>query len=123
MADTSRNYLILGALYLCIGMLMGIVMGVRESFELAPVHAHVNLVGFASHTAFGLVGKVWPALARDALAKLQFVLFALGSPILMVGIGISILGHNPLLAIIGSLMTFVGAILYFVMVVRSSRQA
>ncbi len=123
MSDTSRTYLILGALYLCIGMLMGIVMGIKESFELAPVHAHINLVGFASHTAFGLVGKVWPPIARDALAKIQFLSFAIGSPILMIGIAISILSQVPVLAIIGSLLTFLGALLYLVMVVRSSRTA
>jgi len=123
MSDTSRSYLILGALYLCIGMFMGIVMGIKESFELAPVHAHINLVGFASHTAFGLVGKVWPAIARDALAKIQFLSFAIGSPILMIGIAISILSQVPVLAIIGSLLTFLGALLYLVMVVRSSRTA
>jgi hypothetical protein len=123
MSDTSRSYLILGALYLCIGMFMGIVMGIKESFELAPVHAHINLVGFASHTAFGLVGKVWPTVARDALARIQFLSFAIGSPILMIGIAVSILSQVPILAIIGSLLTLLGALLYLVMVVRSSRTA
>jgi hypothetical protein len=123
MGDLSRNYLILGAVYLCVGMLLGIVMGIKESFELAPVHAHINLVGFASHTAFGLVGKVWPGVARDSLAKAQFWLFVVGSPLLMVGIAISILVLNPVVAIIGSLLTLLGAILYLVMVVRSSAGA
>jgi len=123
MSDTSRSYLILGALYLCIGMFMGIVMGIKESFELAPVHAHINLVGFASHTAFGLVGKVWPTVARDALARIQFLSFAIGSPILMIGIAVSILSQVPILAIIGSLLTLLGALLYLVMVVRSSGTA
>jgi len=123
MSDASRSYLILGALYLCIGMFMGIVMGIKESFELAPVHAHINLVGFASHTAFGLVGKVWPTIARDALARIQFLSFAIGSPILMIGIAVSILSQVPILAIIGSLLTLLGALLYLVMVVRSSGTA
>lgn len=84
------------------------------------MHAHINLVGFASHTAFGLVGKVWPGVARDALAKIQFLIFAIGSPILMIGIAISILDQNPVVAIIGSLLTLLGALIYLVMVVRSS---
>jgi hypothetical protein len=123
MADTSRSYLILGALYLCLGMLMGIVMGMRESFELAPVHAHINLVGFACHSLFGVIGKVFPGVARDSLAKAQFWIFTIGSPILMIGIAISILDLNPLVAIIGSLLTLLGSLLYLVMVLRSSAKA
>lgn len=123
MADTNRNYLILGAVYLSLGMLLGIVMGIRESFELAPVHAHINLVGFACHSVFGVVGKVFPGVARDRLAKSQFWIFAVGSPILMVGIAFSIVGHNPLVAILGSLLTLLGALLYLVMVLRSSAKA
>jgi len=30
-------------------MLLGIVMGIQQDFRLAPVHAHINLVGFAAH--------------------------------------------------------------------------
>ncbi len=123
MADTSRNYLILGTLYLCLGMVMGIVMGMSENFELTPVHAHINLVGFACHSIFGIVGKVWPGVARNSFAKAQFWIFVVGSPILMVGIGLSIVGHNPVLAIIGSLLCLIGVLLYLAMIIRSSAKA
>jgi len=72
---------------------------------------------------FGVVGKVFPGVARDRLAKSQFWIFAVGSPILMVGIAFSIVGHNPLVAILGSLLTLLGALLYLVMVLRSSAKA
>jgi hypothetical protein len=40
-------WLKLAALYLVIGVAMGIIMGDSQDFTLRPVHAHVNLVGWA----------------------------------------------------------------------------
>jgi len=37
----------LSVLYLVLGMTMGIAMGMSHDFLLRPVHAHVNLLGFA----------------------------------------------------------------------------
>ena len=123
MTDISRAYLVLGALYLCVGMTLGIGMGIQENFVLVPAHAHINLVGFACHSIFGLVGKVFPAVARDSLAKVQFWLFAIGTPILAVGVAVVNLYQNPALAIIGSILCLLGALLYLVMVARSSGKA
>ena len=44
-------YIALGAFYLVVGMVLGIVMGIQQDFALAPVHAHINLVGFMQRTA------------------------------------------------------------------------
>jgi hypothetical protein len=61
MKQNDSLYIVLGALYLVAGMLLGIVMGIRQDFQLAPVHAHVNLVGFAAHSVFGLFTRPGPA--------------------------------------------------------------
>jgi hypothetical protein len=31
-----------------VGMALGIVMGIRQEFLLAPAHAHLNLLGFVT---------------------------------------------------------------------------
>jgi hypothetical protein len=38
---------------LLVGMVAGIVMGIREDFTLAPAHAHLNLVGGVLLFLFG----------------------------------------------------------------------
>jgi hypothetical protein len=111
-------YVVIGALYLVIGMLVGIVMGIHQDFTFAPVHAHINLVGFSAHCLFGLVYKVWPTLKEGALAAVQFLLFVIGSPILLAGIAVAIKSTNATLAIIGSLLVILGAVLFFVIVAR-----
>jgi hypothetical protein len=116
--NIDRRYVVLGALYLVIGMLLGIVMGVRQDFVLAPVHAHINLVGFAAHCIFGLVYRAWPELKQGAMAAAQFWLFVVGSPLLMIGITIAIKTNNVALAIVGSLLVTLGALLFLVIAGR-----
>jgi hypothetical protein len=115
----DRFYIVIGALYLVIGMLLGIVMGSRQDFLQAPVHAHINLVGFAAHCIFGLVYRAWPELKQGAIAAAQFWLFVLGAPLLMVGISIAIKTNNPAVAIVGSLLVILGALLFLIVTGRA----
>lgn len=110
--------LVLGASYLVVGMLLGIVMGIRQGFQLTPVHAHINLVGFTAHSLFGLAYRWWPNLKQGAMAVVQFWLFVVGAPLLMVGIAMSIKANNIAVAIVGSILVFLGALLFLVIAAR-----
>jgi len=80
----SKSFLILGALYLLVGLSFGIFMGATQEFDLAPVHAHINLVGFTLMTLFGIVYRIIPGLAETTLAKVHFWLFQIGAFFLLV---------------------------------------
>ena len=118
MKNIDILYVVIGALYLVIGMLLGIVMGIQGDFTLAPVHAHIDLVGFSAHCVLGLIYKSWPTLREGALAVVQFLLFVIGTPILLVGIAVAIKSNNPTLAIIGSMLVILGAVVFLVIVAR-----
>ncbi|WP_165943524.1 hypothetical protein [Roseicella aquatilis] len=47
-------FLASAALCLVIGVTMGIAMGIAHDFHLAPVHAHLNLLGWTSLALMGL---------------------------------------------------------------------
>jgi hypothetical protein len=111
-------FIVLGAFYLAIGMLLGIVMGIRQDFTFAPLHAHINLVGFAGHCVFGLVYKTWPNLKQGAMAAVQFGLYVVGAPLLMAGIALSIKANNIAVAIAGSILVLLGALLFLVITAR-----
>ena len=58
----------IGSLMMCVsvavllaGMLAGIVMGIQQDFELAPAHAHFNLIGGVLLFLFGLYYRLVPA--------------------------------------------------------------
>ena len=118
MRHIDTAYIVIGVLYLVVGMLLGILMGVRQDMQFAPVHAHINLVGFSAHCLFGLVYKAWPKLKAGALVVAQFWLFVVGSPVFMVGIALAIRSGSPTLAIMGSLLVFLGALLFLVITGR-----
>ena len=119
MKTVDSTYVVLGALWLVVGMILGIVMGASHNFQFMPLHAHINLVGFACHSIFGLVYRQWPAMKASGLALLQFWLFVLASPIALVGLYFTLSGGPELPTIVGSLGLVLGAILFLVIVWRA----
>lgn len=80
----SKGFLVIGAVYLVIGMSIGVYMGGTQDFTLSPLHAHINLLGFTLMTLFGIVYRVIPALSDNVLAKAHFWLFQIGALLLLV---------------------------------------
>jgi hypothetical protein len=101
-------------------MALGIYMCIRPASSLEPVHAHINLVGFARHRIFGVAGRAFPGLATDKLAKMQFSTFVAGALLLMIGIALSIWAQIEIAVIVGSILLLIGALVFAVMALRIS---
>jgi hypothetical protein len=67
---------------------------------------------------FGLTLRQWPELARSRLAAVQFWIFALSTPVLLVGLYFTLRGGVELPTILGSLGLLIGAALFCIMVWR-----
>jgi hypothetical protein len=67
------------------GMSLGIWMGMNEDFTLAPVHAHINLLGWVTLSLYGLYHR---GVARETnrLAWIQVGAAALGMPLMTGGL-------------------------------------
>jgi hypothetical protein len=105
----------LAGVYLIAGMIMGIFIGISQQFVLAPVHAHVNLLGWATLALAGIVFALWPHTAQTRLARLFFVIYNVSLPIMMVSLTIKFMGNDlefPL--VVGSLGVFLGAVLFVI---------
>ena len=116
MKAVDTAYVVIGALWLLVGVILGIVMGASHNFQFMPLHAHINLVGFACHSIFGLVYRQWPAMKASRLSSLQFWIFVLATPITLIGLYFTLSAGPELPTIIGSLGLLLGAILFFVVV-------
>lgn len=90
----SRNFLVMGAVYLLLGICLGMYMGASEDHSLAPLHAHINLLGFTLMTIFGLAYRVMPQMAEGGLAKAQFWLHQVGALLLLVGLYVLMSGKT-----------------------------
>ena len=84
----------LAVVYLVIGMTLGIGMGMTHNFLFRSVHAHVNLLGWASLALAALVFHVFPETARTRLATAWFWLYNLSLPIGMIAIALVLNGHK-----------------------------
>jgi hypothetical protein len=84
----------LAVVYLVIGMTLGIGMGMTHNFLFRSVHAHVNLLGWASLALAALVFHVFPETARTRLATVWFWLYNLSLPIGMAAIALVLNGHK-----------------------------
>jgi uncharacterized membrane protein YgdD (TMEM256/DUF423 family) len=115
-------FLLLATILLICGALLGIVMGAQENFQLTPVHAHLNLAGWASLALFGLTYRAYPQLADSRLAGLHFVVSATGSVLLPIGIGFAVLRNQPTLAIVASILWLLGVLLFLAQLVRLARE-
>lgn len=118
MMSVSNNFLRLGALSALVGMSLGVWMGGNQDFTLRPVHAHINLIGFAAMMLFGLFYRAFPAAARGWMPLVHFGLWVVGFLILMPMLTLLLLekpAFMPLLPL--SEVMLVGAMLLFVIIV------
>jgi cbb3-type cytochrome oxidase subunit 1 len=91
----------IAVVYLVVGASLGLAMGISQKFTLAPVHAHLLLLGWASLALAGVMYHLYPAAATTRLAQVHFWLHNLGLPVFMVGLGLVLSGSEgatPLLA-------------------------
>ncbi|THD48987.1 MAG: cytochrome-c oxidase [Bradyrhizobium sp.] len=116
MKSYDSNFIAIGALWLVVGMLLGIGMGASHDFTLAPLHAHINLIGFVCHSIFGLAYRSWPGLKTSALAPYQFWIFVIAAPITLLGLYFTVTGGPELPTIVGSIAILIGAVLFAVMI-------
>lgn len=115
-------FLLLATVLLICGAVLGIIMGAQENFQLSPVHAHLNLAGWASLALFGLTYRAYPQLAGNRLAGLHFIVSAMGAVLLPIGIGLAVLRNQPTLAIVASILWLLGVLLFLAQLVRLARE-
>jgi hypothetical protein len=121
--NISRGFIVTGAVYLIVGIGFGSYMGGSGDHSLAPVHAHINLLGFTLMTAFGIGYRLIPGLAEGLLPKLHFWLHQIGALLLLVGLFLMMSGQvaaetiGPVFPLLeGAIL--VGAVLWLVGVLR-----
>src|SRR5215510_7210159 len=111
----------LAVLYLVLGMTLG--MGMSHDFLLRPVHAHVNLLGFAVLAIAAFVFYAFPDLARTRLATAWFWLYNIAMPVGLGGLALMLYGQTwaePAL-IVGQLLIWASGCLFAIMVLWNLR--
>ncbi|KPK04427.1 MAG: cytochrome c oxidase [Betaproteobacteria bacterium SG8_39] len=98
----GNRFLRLAVVYAVLGVTLGIVMAGSHDFTFRPVHAHLNLLGWASMALFGLWYRSAPAAGETRLAKAHFWMHNIALPIQMITLAMFYSGNTavePVLAL------------------------
>ena len=114
MKNIDRWFILKAIVYAIMGMVLGLWMGINQDLSHTPLHAHLNLVGWASMAIFGLIHRAYPDVSASRLAKLHFVLMAIGTPVMLAGIPVAHSGGSELPVVAGSITVFAATIVFLV---------
>ena len=102
----------LATLFVIVGMAWGVQMSATQNFELAPAHAHNNLIGFVVMTIYGVYYRLVPAAAEKRLALVQFWLALLGALTFAPGIALAILSRVELLVQVSTVLVLLSMLIF-----------
>jgi hypothetical protein len=123
----SNAFLRLAVVFILIGVGLGYYMGATQNFTAAPVHAHINLLGWVSMFLYGLFYRANPEAAEGLLPKVHFLVALVGFLIFMPALAIEVLqiqaalplAHIGLIA--GPTIVVIGMILFAIIVFGATR--
>ena len=119
----SLTFLILAAGCLAVGVCLGMYMGIVHDFGLAPVHAHVNLLGWASCAIFGLTYAAFPEMEQTRLARVHLLLSGTSGVLFPAAIYLSIAHNQPQLAMLAAPMWLAGVLTFLAGLIRMARRS
>lgn len=122
----SNTFLRFGVFALICGVSLGIWMGHGQDFTLRSVHAHINLIGWASMMIFGFFYRLFPEAQATRIARAHLILSILGFCLMIPGLALLMLGNPVLLPalLIGQVLFAIAIILFAVILFRATgRQA
>lgn len=107
-------WLKLAVLYLIVGVGMGIMMGASEDFTMRPVHAHINLLGWATMALAGLIYSIYPKAGSSKLAKAHFWLHNVSLPVMAIALAFVVSGTRGLVPVlaISEIVASVGILVF-----------
>lgn len=83
-------------------------MSMSHTFDYTSVHAHINLLGWASLGLAGIIYYLFPQAGESTAGKIHFWLHNIGLPIMMIGLILlsgGMEGVEPVIAIGGILVS------------------
>lgn len=106
LADSDKKmallWLKIAVIYLVIGVAYGIVLSASHQYQFRGIHAHINLLGWATLALAGMMYHLYPSAARSRLGYIHFWLHNAPLPVLLVSLHFYVAGTaalEPVLAL------------------------
>jgi hypothetical protein len=114
MPQVSDMFFKAAAVFLIIGLSMGLQMAISGSHNVIGAHAHANLLGWVTMAIFGGYYALNPAKAATRLARTHFWIYVPSVAVMVPSLYLLYLGYaafEPLVAV-SSLTAFAGVLLF-----------
>ncbi len=123
-ARYARLWILLAVIYLILGVIFGIGMGATEKLQYAPVHAHINLLGWATMALSGLIYERFPRAGGSRLGVVHFWSFQILFPTLIAALIFMFAGHPEIVPvmIVGSLGILISLLIFAANLFLNMRQ-
>jgi cbb3-type cytochrome oxidase subunit 1 len=115
----------IAVVYLFVGTVFGMYMGITQRFVLVPVHAHLALLGWATLALAGIIYQLYPAASTTRLARIHFWLHNIGLPVFMLALALLLSGYEsagPVVGV-GASIVLVGLALFMTNVLLNVKPA
>ncbi|MFC1867340.1 cytochrome-c oxidase [Thermodesulfobacteriota bacterium] len=114
----------ISVIYLFIGTCMGMYMSITGDYTLSSVHSHISLLGWTTMTLSGIVYHIFPEASESLLCKIQFWLFNVGLPLMIIGMGIYLydVTGSIIVVSIGGILTSIAILLFMVNVLTGVKR-
>jgi hypothetical protein len=121
----AHLWILLAVIYLIVGVAFGIGMGATEKLQYAPVHAHINLLGWATMALSGLIYERFPRAGGSRLGVVHFWSFQILFPILIAGLIFMFAGHPEMqpVMIVGSLGILISLLVFAVNLFQNMKRS
>jgi hypothetical protein len=124
MPRISTAFFAAAVLYALSGMGLGMFMGATQDFTMRPLHAHINLLGWATLALMGAFYGVAGDRAPRRLGWIVFTVANLGNLMLLSMLSLIVQGKPPILPILmgGEVLVVAGMALFGATVLLAGRR-
>lgn len=114
MPHVAQMFFKASAIFLVIGLVMGLQMSITGEHNVTGAHAHLSLLGWVSCALFGGYYALSPAKAATRLALLHFWTVVIASAVMSGALYLLLLENPAMVPIVaaGSFLFFAGSLLF-----------
>jgi len=125
MSRISIAFFAAAVLYALVGMILGIVMGSSGDHSAMPLHAHINLLGWASLAIMGAFYGIAGDRTPTRLAWANFWASNVGNLMSLAMLVLVVQGKPPILPILipGEILIVLGMVIFGVSVLMVGRKS
>ena len=113
----------IAAIYMLIGVVMGVAMGISGNFSLSSTHSHILLLGWLTMSVSGIVYILIPGCNHNRLAMLHFWGHNVGLPVMTASLALYVYGYTDAEKTIGvgSVLILISLLVFTINLYRNGR--